>query len=72
MGKTLELKDLDINPQMISESFDYQGFFFQRMTKDGKWYVTFKNRIVNHGQYQEDLKDWVKLQTGKYSKNGWG
>jgi len=44
---------------MISEQFEYRGFTFQRMTKDGKWYVCYGNEIVNWGTYQNDLKEWV-------------
>ena len=44
---------------MISEQFEYRGFTFQRMTKDARWYVCYANQIVNWGQYQNDLKEWV-------------
>jgi len=44
---------------MISEQFEYRGFTFQRMTKDAIWYVCYANKIVNWGQYQNDLKEWV-------------
>ena len=44
---------------MISEQFLYRGFTFQRMSKDATWYVCYGNEIVNHGQYQNELKEWV-------------
>jgi hypothetical protein len=45
--------------EMISEQFQYRGLTFQRMTKDARWYVCYANQIVNWGQYQNDLKEWV-------------
>ena len=56
-----ELK-LEYFPNMISEEFEYKGFILQRMNKDGRWYVTYNNRIVNHGQYRADLKCWIDVQ----------
>ena len=44
---------------MITEQFQYRGFTFQRMSKDARWYVCYGNEIVNHGQYQNELKEWV-------------
>jgi len=44
---------------MITEQFVYRGFTFQRMSKDARWYVCYGNEIVNHGQYQNELKEWV-------------
>ena len=48
--------------EMISDSYTYrEEFYFQRMNKDYKWYVTYKNQIIAHGQYQNDLKEWVDV-----------
>ncbi len=59
MEPILKLKELEKFPEMISEDYDYRGFHFQRMTKDGKWYVIHENSIVNWGQYRHDLEQWV-------------
>ena len=55
----LNIADVRCSAEMISEQFEYRGFTFQRMTKDARWYVCFANQIVNWGQYQNDLKEWV-------------
>lgn len=55
----LNIADVRRSAEMISEQFEYRGFTFQRMTKDARWYVCFANQIVNWGQYQNDLKEWV-------------
>ena len=52
---------MKISEDMISEQFIYKGFTFQKMTKDGMWYVIFSNQIVNWGQYRSDLKEWVDI-----------
>lgn len=50
------------NIDMIVEEYDYKTHFhFQRMQKDGKWYVTFKNQIVAWGQYRNDLEEWIDV-----------
>lgn len=48
------------NEEMITEVFLYRGeFYFQRLTKDHRWYVTYKNQIIAHGQYRNDLTEWI-------------
>ncbi len=45
---------------MVVEEFVYRnGFRFQRMQKDGMWYVTYQNYIITHGQYRHDLEEWI-------------
>lgn len=58
----MKVTDLDIRVEMINEQFEYKGFTFQRMAKDSRWYVCYKNQIVNWGQYRNDLKEWVDEQ----------
>jgi len=57
--KALNISDIRLSSDMISEQFEYRGFTFQQMTKDERWYVCYENQIVNWGQYQNDLKEWV-------------
>lgn len=57
--KSLNISDIRRSTKMISEQFEYKGFMFQRMAKDSMWYVCFANQIVNWGQYQNDLIEWV-------------
>jgi hypothetical protein len=57
--KVLNIADVRRSAEMITEQFEYRGFMFQRMTKDARWYVCYANQIVNWGQYQNDLKEWV-------------
>lgn len=52
-------------PDMIDEEEEYKGFMLQRLSKNLKWYVIYGNRIVNHGQYRNDLKSWIDVQLGK-------
>lgn len=61
-NEILTIKDLAINPDMIVEQYDYRGFTFQRMQRDRMWYVCYANQLVNWGQYQNDLKEWVDIQ----------
>ena len=61
----LNIADIKCSPDMIMEQFEYRGFTFQRMTKDARWYVCYANQIVRHGQYQNDLTEWVDVQYGK-------
>jgi hypothetical protein len=50
------------SPEMIDDSYTYRGeFYFQRMTKDHRWYVTHKNFIIAHGQYRNDLTEWIDI-----------
>ena len=45
---------------MITEEYVYKNDFqFQRMQKDGRWYVTYQNHIITHGQYRHDLEEWI-------------
>jgi len=45
---------------MITEEYVYKDKFrFQRMSKDGIWYVTHNNYIITHGQYRNDLEEWI-------------
>jgi hypothetical protein len=45
---------------MISDEYVYKTHFrFQRMLKDGRWYVTCDNYIITHGQYRHDLEQWI-------------
>ena len=45
---------------MISDEYVYKTHFrFQRMLKDGRWYVTYNNFIITHGQYRHDLEQWI-------------
>ena len=45
---------------MISDEYVYKKHFrFQQMLKDGKWYVTYNNFIITHGQYRHDLEQWI-------------
>lgn len=48
--------------EMIGETFNYRDkFYFQRMNNDQKWYVTYQNRIIAHGQYRYDLQEWIDI-----------
>jgi len=45
---------------MITEEYIYKNEFrFQRMQKDGRWYITYNNHIITHGQYRHDLEEWI-------------
>jgi len=57
--KELKITDIKCSVDMIIEQYEYKGFTFQRMIKDRKWYVIYANQIVNWGQYQNDLKEWI-------------
>jgi hypothetical protein len=47
---------------MITEEYVYKNRFrFQRMQKDGRWYVTYQNYIITHGQYRHDLEEWINI-----------
>jgi len=46
--------------EMIEEEYVYKNDFrFQRMQKDGRWYVTYQNYIITYGQYRHDLEEWI-------------
>lgn len=48
--------------EMIVEEYDYKTHFhFQRMQKDGRWYVTYKNQIIAWDQYRNDLQEWIDI-----------
>jgi len=48
------------SPDMIVTTYTYrEEFIFQRMLKDQKWYVTYKNYIIAHGMYRNDLEEWI-------------
>jgi hypothetical protein len=58
MTKEIKLQ----NPEMVDDSFVYRDeFYFQRLSKDLKWYVTYQNQIIAHDQYRNDLKEWVDV-----------
>ena len=47
---------------MIDDEYVYKKHFrFQRMLKDSRWYVTFNNHIITHGQYRHDLEEWINV-----------
>lgn len=48
--------------EIISEEYDYGTYHFQRMVKDGRWYVTHDNMIVSWGQYRHDLEELIDLK----------
>lgn len=55
------------SPDMIVTTYIYREYFvFQRMLKDQKWYVTYKNCIIAHGAYRHDLEEWIDIT---YPKN---
>lgn len=48
------------NPEMVVSDFIYkEEFYFQRLLKDQRWYVTYKNQIIAHGMYRNDLQEWI-------------
>jgi len=48
---------------IIGKEYVYRdGFIFQRLTQNGKWYVTYKNHIINTGAYRADLEGWIDYQ----------
>jgi hypothetical protein len=44
-----------------SEYVYKDDFRFQRLSKDGKWYVTYKNHIINYDTYRHDLEEWINV-----------
>lgn len=51
-----------MTPDMVVSEFIYRDeFFFQRLLKDHKWYVTYKNQIIAHGMYRNDLQEWIDI-----------
>ena len=59
MKQDLKIEDILRSDFMIADQFNYKDFTFQRRVKDGIWYVCFQNQIVNWGQYETELKQWV-------------
>ena len=49
------------SPDMVVTTYTYKSeFVFQRLLKDQKWYVTYKNHIIAHGMYRHDLEEWIE------------
>lgn len=47
---------------MIVSTYTYrEKFIFQRMLKDQRWYVTYKNHIIACGIYRHDLEEWIDI-----------
>lgn len=48
--------------EMIVSTHIYRDeFLFQRMQKDHRWYVTYKNYIIAYGVYRHDLEEWIDI-----------
>lgn len=54
------------HPEMVADEFLYrEEFNFQRLTSTMKWYVTYKNQIIAHGMYRNDLTEWIDINYPK-------
>jgi len=59
-----EIKRIDKlgESDIVSSTYDYKGYHFQRLNKDYLWYITLNNKIVNCSQYRHDLESWIDHQ----------
>ena len=57
-------------PGIVGASFEISGYFFNKLNKDGLWYVIHKNQIVNYGQNKKELGEWVRLKISEKNMKG--
>ena len=52
-------------PGVVGSHYEISGYHFNKLNKDGIWYVVHKNKIVNYGKDKRVLGEWVRDKIGE-------